>query len=72
MSYKIKEIIPGSGREWYCDPLTDRVNWLLDNVGKGNFIVEFKGLKSDEMSIEFNSDVDAMAYRLRWIRNEHN
>lgn len=69
MSYTIKVIIPGSGLDWYCQPVTDRISWLYKNIGKDNFNVEFTGLKSDEMDIEFKSREDALAYKLKWADN---
>lgn len=72
MSYTIKVIIPGSGLDWYCWPVTDRVNWLLDNIGSDNFVITYPRLKSDEMHIEFKSVVDASAYKLKWADNGRN
>lgn len=72
MPHTIKVIIPGSGLDWYCQPVKDRVNWLLNNIGSDNFVITYPRLKSDEMNIEFKSNADALAYKLKWADNGRN
>lgn len=63
--YLVKEIIPGSGKNWTIPPVLERTEWLASNTS-APFKAWWGGLWSDEHCISFEDEQDATAYVLRW------
>lgn len=62
----IREIIVGSGKNWYIKDIIDRDDWLRDNLSKNNYNTWYGHSASDSRYVKFIDKVDALAYCLRW------
>jgi len=62
----IKEVIRGSGEDWYSKDIIDRDDWLRDHLPKDSYRVWYGGTVSDERYTRFENNEDLLAYRITW------
>lgn len=74
--FLVKEVIPGSGKNWTMPAVADRMKWLNENTSSSFKCWWGQGahntLTSDEHNISFEVEQDATAYVLKWGGDGHN